>query len=229
MHIHYLQHEPFEDLAAIFSWTNKPGNKISCTKLYEEHRLPSLDDIDLLIIMGGAMGVYEEEKHTWLKEEKQFIRKSIDAGKKVVGICLGAQLIAAALGSKVYRNKEKEIGWFEIEFTPDAKQNKYFHTFPSSLTVFHWHGDTFDLPEGAVHIAKSKACRNQAFTFGGNVVALQFHIEATEKSIKELAYNCREEMIDAPYIQKEEEVMKNVYLTKEMNKLMFDILDAMHP
>lgn len=228
MHIHYLQHEPFEDLAAIFSWTDKPGNKITCTKLYEEHLLPSLENIDLLIIMGGAMGVYEEDKYPWLEEEKQFIRKAIADGKKVVGICLGAQLIAAAMGSKVYKNKEKEIGWFEIELTSEARENKYFRTFPSSLTVFHWHGDTFDLPEGAVHIAKSKACRNQAFTFGENVVALQFHIEATEKSIKELAYNCREEMIDAPYVQKEEEVMKNVYRTEEMNQLMFGILDAMN-
>lgn len=227
MNIHYLQHEPFEDLAAIFKWADKPGNKITCTKLYEKHTFPSLDDFELLVIMGGAMGVYEEDKYAWLKEEKKFIGNAIKANKKVLGICLGSQLIAEVLGSKVYKNKEKEIGWFEIQFTAQAKTDAFFKTFPSSLTVFHWHGDTFDLPKGAVHIAQSKACQNQAFTFGGNVVALQFHIEATEKSIKELAFNCREEIVEAPYIQKEEEVLNNIYRTEEMNKLMFDILDRM--
>jgi len=227
MNIHYLQHEPFEDLAAIFDWADKPTNKITCTKLYEKHTLPPIENIDLLIIMGGSMGVYEEDKYAWLKEEKKFIEKAIRSNKKVLGICLGSQLIAEVLGSKVYKNKEKEIGWFEIELVEQAMSNKYFKSFPSSLKVFHWHGDTFDLPKGALHIAQSKACLNQAFTYGDNVVALQFHIEATEKSIKELAFNCREEIVEAPYIQKETEVMDNMYRTKEMNKLMFDILDNM--
>lgn len=227
MHIHYLQHEPFEDLAAIFQWADNPENTITCTKLYEKFKFPEVEDIDLLIIMGGAMGVYEEDKFSWLKEEKKFIEKAIRSNKKVVGICLGSQLIAEVLGAKVYKNREKEIGWFDIEFSDHARTNPFFKTFPSSLTVFHWHGDTFDLPAGAVHIAGSKACRNQAFTYGDNVVALQFHIEATEKSIKELAYNCRDEIVDAPFIQKEEEVMKNIYRTKEMNKLMFNILNEL--
>ncbi|MBX9850684.1 MAG: type 1 glutamine amidotransferase [Cytophagaceae bacterium] len=227
MNIHYLQHEPFEDLAAIEKWAKQHAKNITCTKLYEKHTFPDPDSFDMLIIMGGAMGVYQEDIYPWLKEEKKYIKKAVEKNKKVLGICLGSQFLAEALGAKVYKNKEKEIGWFDIEFTGESKNDKYFSNFPSKLKVFHWHGDTFDLPEGARHIAFSKACKNQAFTYKENVVALQFHIEATKKSIDELAYNCGSELVEGNYIQKKEDIIKHSGQTEEMNRLMFSILDKM--
>jgi GMP synthase-like glutamine amidotransferase len=227
MNIHYFQHESFEDVACINYWADKPGNKLSCTKFFERYTLPDINSIDMLIILGGPMGIYEEDKYPWLKEEKKFIAQAIQKNKKVVGICLGSQLIAEVLGARVYKNKEKEIGWFEIEMTEEAKTNKFFKDIPSPLYVFHWHGDTFDLPEGATHIAQSKACKNQAFTYGNNVIALQFHMEATKKSIKELAFNCKEELIEGPYIQKEKDIISNEYRTDAMNLLMYDLLDKL--
>jgi GMP synthase-like glutamine amidotransferase len=227
MNIHYLQHEPFEDLACIEKWAKIPGNTITSTKFYQSYKLPDINGFDMLIIMGGPMGVYDEEKFPWLKEEKEFIKRAIGSNKKVIGICLGSQLIAEALGSKVYKNKEKEIGWFDVEISAGAKTDKYFKDFPSKQKVFHWHGDTFDLPPGAVHIASSAACRNQAFTYKDNVVALQFHIEATSKSIKELVDHCKDELIPAPYIQNEKDILANEFLIAESNKLMYGILDKM--
>lgn len=227
MNIHYLQHESFEDLASIEKWAKIAGNTITSTKFYQSYTLPDFNAFDMLIIMGGPMGVYDEEIFPWLKEEKAFIKKAISSNKKVIGICLGSQLIAEVLGAKVYKNKEKEIGWFDIEFSENAKSNKYFKDFPSSQKVFHWHGDTFDLPLGAVHIASSAACKNQAFTYRDNVIALQFHIEATSKSIKELITHCKEELELAPYIQNEKDILANEPLAAECNKLMYQLLDRM--
>lgn len=225
MNIHYLQHESFEDLACIQSWANNTGNKLSSTKFFEKHSLPEINDIDFLIVLGGPMGVYDEHKYAWLKEEKKFIEKAIRNNKKVLGICLGSQLIAEVLGAKVYKNKEKEIGWMNVELTEQAKTDRYFEKFPSSLTVFQWHGDTFDLPKGAVHIAKSPACNHQAFTYGEKVIALQFHLEATDKLIEALTLHCKEEIVEGPYIQKEKAIIKNTYRCHETNQWMKEILN----
>lgn len=228
MRIHYLLHESFEDVASIDEWANRPGNKITSTRFFEkEFLLPSPEEIDLLIIMGGPMGVYDEDKYHWLKPEKKFIEQVISKGKKVLGICLGSQLLAEVLGGKVYKNKEKEIGWFDIHFTPQAKTDLFFSDYPEDMKVFHWHGDTFDLPAGANHIAYSEACRNQAFTYNDQVVGLQFHIEATRKSIEEFVFHCKDELIEAKYIQKEKELLANVVNIGRMNSYMFALLDKM--
>lgn len=225
MNIHYLQHVPFEDLGSIQTWANNTSHKLSSTRFFEKCSLPKIDDIDFLIVMGGPMGVYEEHTYAWLKEEKKFIENAIRNNKHVLGICLGAQLIAEVLGSKVYKNKEKEIGWMDVSFTEHAKTDSYFKSFPSSLTAFHWHGDTFDLPPGAVHIAQSAACENQAFTYGEKVIALQFHLEATEKLIAALTLHCKEEIVEAPYIQKEKDIINNTHHIHEMNQWMQKILN----
>lgn len=224
MRIHYLQHVPFEGLASIQSWSDIAGHTVSHTKLYDKNPFPKIDDFDFLIVMGGPMGVYETDQYGWLKEEKIFIEQALRHNKKVLGICLGAQLIADVLGARVYKNKEKEIGWMDISFTESAKTHKAFQKFPSSLNVFHWHGDTFDLPSGALHIAKSDACFNQAFTYKDNVVALQFHMEVTEIAIKDLLLNCKEELIDAPYIQTEEKILEGLPRCHSMNQWMSKLL-----
>lgn len=201
MNIHFLQHVPFEDLGALEQWVVKPGNRVTSTRLYEDIRLPFVDLFDVLIIMGGPMSVHDEDRHRWLLAEKELIRKALDKGKKVIGICLGAQLIAEVLGASVSLNPVAEIGWFDVELSDEALAQPAFQGFGKTITPFHWHGETFTLPPQAIAIGKSKACTNQGFLWNNQVLALQFHLEATATGISHLISNCREDLKEGPYVQ----------------------------
>ena len=189
MRIHVLRHVPFEGPGSIVRWARSNGHALSTTELYKGGGLPDLRDFDRLVIMGGPMNVNEEDGFSWLAKEKKFIREVIGAGKSVVGICLGAQLIADVLGAAVYSGPHTEIGWFPVELTDEAATSGLFPSAPPNPTVFHWHGDTFDLPEGAVHLARSEGCENQAFLYDGRVLGLQFHLESTPKSVADIVRN----------------------------------------
>jgi GMP synthase-like glutamine amidotransferase len=202
---HYFQHVPFEDLGSIRSWLMSAGYEITCTPFFRSADLPDPRDVDLLIVMGGPMSVNDEETCPWLAAEKQFIRTMIASGRPVLGICLGAQLIACAMGAKVYPNKTKEIGWFPIQGLP-SKDGSVF-SFPASADVFHWHGETFDLPDGAFHLARSKACEHQAFQLGRSVIGLQFHLETTARSAEDLVLHCRDELVASPFVQTESDIL----------------------
>ena len=145
MNVHVLQHVPFEGIGSIESWLAARDAQIRYTRFYESATLPDLMEIDLVIAMGRPMSVNDEATISWLMPEKQFIRDAIASGIPVLGVCLGAQLIASALGAHVYRNHQKEIGWFEIESVSGAED---VFRFPPKTVVFHWHGETFDLPAG---------------------------------------------------------------------------------
>lgn len=225
MKIHYLQHVPFEGPASIESWAIERGHALSRTRFFAGEPLPELQDIDWLIIMGGPMNVYETEKYPWLVEEKQFIEQAITNGKTVVGICLGAQLIADVLGAQVTRNPHKEIGWFPLELTGQAQHATVCRSLPSSFTALHWHGDTFDLPPGAVHLAKSEACENQAFVYNEKVIGLQFHLEATRQSVQQIIEHCGDEIVEGKYIQQPEDIVEKDACFAQANQLMEQILD----
>ena len=175
------------------------------------------------------MGVYEENIYPWLSAEKKFIGQAINRGIKVLGICLGAQLIASVLGAKVYPNEHKEIGWFPINITKDGRTSALFTGIPSELIAFHWHGDTFDLPNGANHLAESVVCRNQAFRYKNHVLALQFHLDLKKRNVEELIKNCGNELITAPYIQSAEKMLEqnNQFITIE--NYMRQIMDNLEP
>jgi len=224
MNIHYLRHVEFEGLGCIKEWAKVPANRLTATKFYEDNKLPFVELFDLLIVMGGPMGVYDESQYPWMKKEKELIAKAIDKKKKVLGICLGAQLIADVLGAKVCKNKEKEIGWLPINLTEEAKNNPLFSDFKLKPTVFQWHGDTFDIPSGAKRIASSEACENQGFIYGDNVAAFQFHLEMTASGIDKLIANCGQELVKSPYIQTEEELRKEDHLTSS-NEMMINFLN----
>lgn len=130
-----------------------------------------------LVILGGPMGVYERDRYPWLNEEIALIRRFIDGGIPVFGICLGSQLAAAALGADVHPNDRQEIGWFDVTMSEDAVNDPLFHGLPRTLPAFHWHGDTFELPHNAIRLASSRITKNQAFRFGEVVYGLQFHLE----------------------------------------------------
>ncbi len=199
MKLHYLQHVPFEGLGIIENWAVSNGFEISCTRLFADEKLPDIGSFDWLVVMGGPMGIYDHEAHPWLMAEKQLIKNTIDAGKTVLGICLGAQLIADVLGAKVYPGPQKEIGWFPLQGSNPL--------LPETLTAFHWHGDTFEIPKGATHLASSAACKNQGFIYNGRVVGLQFHLETTPQSMEALIENCGDELpnVDAASSRVQEE------------------------
>ncbi len=182
MKAHALLHHPDEGLGSIATWLQKNQVEIGFTRLYAADPLPDSTGIELFILMGGPMSVNEEAQYPWLAEEKAFIRQAIAKGKAILGICLGAQVIASAMGASVYRNPCREIGWFPVCCVPSL--NKGGFTFPAELLAFHWHGETFDLPAGAVQLARSQACQQQAFQVGSRVIGLQFHPEATPAVIE---------------------------------------------
>jgi GMP synthase-like glutamine amidotransferase len=201
MNVHVLQHVPFEGLGSIEAWLSHRGARVTHTRFFESGKLPALTDIDFIIALGGPMSVNDEEQLPWLRAEKRFVADAIASNKAVLGICLGAQLIASAMGARVYPGSEKEIGWF-----PVVAEQVVFDTFvfPASTEVFHWHGETFDLPPGAVHLASSAACRNQAFQIGARVIGLQFHLETTPVSAEAIINNCTNELLpEQRYIQTE--------------------------
>jgi len=241
MRIHTFLHVPFEGLGSIGDWAAAGGHDVTATRWYDGDAAPEPDAYEWLIVMGGPMGVYDERQHSWLVDEKRALAAAMAAGTRVLGVCLGAQLIATVLGARVYRNAHKEIGWFPIEVTPEgtsttagrvladiappatrpveqagagagagarAGARAGIHQSPASSlqspsprSVFHWHGDTFDLPAGAVHVARSAACAQQAFSVDDRVVGLQFHLETTPASAAALIAHCPEDLAPGPYVQ----------------------------
>jgi GMP synthase-like glutamine amidotransferase len=220
---HYLQHVPFESPGSILPWLEQRRASVTSTRLFEAHTLPAVGDFDLLAVMGGPMSVNDEAGHPWLIAEKRLVRDAIDTGRAVVGVCLGAQVIASALGCRVYRNEAREIGWFPVSATPAAAAGSL--RWPDELAVFHWHGETFDLPSGAVRLASSEGCLNQAFQIGDRVVGLQFHLEATPETVAAMVEHCRHELTPDRYVQSEQELLATPRASyARANRLMDDVL-----
>ena len=223
MQAHYLQHVPFEGLGSIEPRLSTAGYEITRTPFFFSAELPKLNKVDLLIIMGGPMSIHDEDEYPWLSPEKKFIKAAIESGKPVLGICLGAQLIASAMGARVYPNPVKEIGWFPVHGVPSSGSSSY--SFPPTAKVFHWHGGTFDLPPVATHIARSEGCKNQAFQIGTSVIGIQFHLETTPGSVREIISNCRAELIPSQFVQSEEEILSaNSESYHSINQMMDNVL-----
>lgn len=227
MRIHYLQHVPFESLERISDWVLKKGYKLTGTLLYESTHLPLQSEFDMLIILGGPMGVYDEERFPWLVHEKAFIKETIRQQKLVFGICLGAQLVAEALGGKVIRNKYKEIGWHPVKMTKDSQNSVFFKQFPQKYVPFHWHGDTFELPDEVKTVAISLGCVNQAFEYSGHVIGLQFHLESSNDSIKKLIKYCSNEIEPGRYVQHPDQMMDQMSLLAQSNTILVHLLDTL--
>lgn len=221
----FLEHIDFETPALLLDWAKKENFEYERLFLYDNSCIsfPDLESFDILVVMGGPMNIYEVDSYPWLKEEKTFIKRCISKNKKVLGLCLGAQLIADCLGAKIVRNANQEIGFFPLSLTKAGKQSSFFKNFPNNFHAVHWHGDTFEIPENAELLCSSEACRNQAFSYNQNVLALQFHLELNYDSLKVLCKN------DPPqkntYVQSANEITdeSNLHYLDKTQKLL-DIL-----
>lgn len=225
MIIHYLQHVPFEGPGSIESWAINNGHTLTSTRLYAGEQLPALDRFDLLVVMGGPMSVHDVFEHVWLKAEKWFIRQVVDAGKPVLGICLGAQLLAEVLGASVSAGEQKEIGWFPLTLDAEFADSDFGQRLPRQFEGFHWHGETFSIPDGAQRIASSAACPNQGFISSDRLIGLQFHLETTRVSAESLIENSRDELVAGDYIQGEAEMLDDELRFTAINRIMTIILE----
>lgn len=228
MRVHFITHVPFEGPAAIAGWASERGYAQSTSNLWDGDALPPLEQLDLLVVMGGPMGVGDEERFGWMAAEKRFIGKALEARKKVLGVCLGAQLMAESLGARVYKNSEREIGWYPVEFSAEARTGTAVGELPVSMEAFHWHGETFDLPNGAVRLASSAACLNQGFLWEDCALALQFHIESTPHSVSALVENCSDELTGGNYVMDAEALLsQGEPAYRKMNEVLFGALDKL--
>lgn len=227
LRIHVLQHVEFEDEANIAAWCRENRHAVTRTALYRDEKLPSADSFDWLIAMGGPMSVNDEREFSWLVREKTLIGEAIDQGKAVLGVCLGAQLIANVLGARVYKNPYKEIGWHEVFLTEGFGSSSVFGALPIKFTAFHWHGETFDLPPGCTRMARSEACSNQAFEYKDRVIGLQFHLESSEESIRRLIQNCPEDLVEGKYAQSAGQILPGTKNLSCMQDLLFRALDRL--
>lgn len=224
MNIHTLQHVPFEGLGSMESYLVSQGHNLTFTRLFEKSVFPKLIDIDWLIIMGGSMGVYDHDKYPWLPREIEYIRKAIRDGKTILGICLGAQLIAASLGARIYKNDYNEIGWYPVFPAKEAGTTILSNIVTPGIKVFHWHGDTFELPPNAISIANSPACQHQGFIVNDKIIGLQFHLETTMDSAIELIHHCRDDLDNSQFVQTEAEILSDRRRFSVINSVMQSIL-----
>lgn len=179
------QHVPFEILGTLDPLMREAGFRIRYVN-FGRHpdAQPSLDPYRGVVVLGGPMNVDEVDRHPHLATEVRLIQNAIERGMPVLGVCLGAQLIAKALGASVRSNGRKEIGWYDVEVSEAGRADPLFRHFAARERIFQWHGDTFEIPRGAVHLASSELCANQAFRYGDNVYGFQFHLEVDEPLIE---------------------------------------------
>lgn len=225
MKIHWFQHVPFEGLGAIRSWIEERGHEEECVRLFAGDPLPEADDFEFLVIMGGPMSVNDEEGYPWLVEEKKLVRQLVEAGKPVFGVCLGAQMIASSLGASIYGGPELEIGWFPVRAAPESTDASF--SFQEEATVLHWHGETFDLPEGAIRLASSPVCPNQAYLLRERVIGTQFHYEGSPDAVEGFLENSYEGLSSSDtYVQTPEEIREGARKFSEANQVqLFRMLD----
>ncbi len=230
MKLHVLQHVDFEGPGRIAAWAFDRGHSLTITGFYQGDSLPAVEAIDGLVIMGGPMNIYESDLYPWLVAEKQFIAQFLQTGRPVLGVCLGAQLLADVLGGKVFAHRLREIGWAPVEFTADALAK--FPFLPPSLPVLHWHGDTYTLPPGARRIAQNEWCMEQAFLWKENVLAFQFHLEAAATECDQfLNFSGSDLAKPGPRVQTANEIIEGTRAhSGATGALLYTILDHLfHP
>jgi len=228
MRLHVIQHVPFEGPGLIGEWASESGCEITADlSLTEEY--PTASTIDLLCVMGGPMDADDEVASPWLRAEKRYIAECIAGGGAVLGICLGAQIIAEVLGGRVRRGRHKEIGWYPVALTEEGRSEQLFSAWPETFVTGQWHGDTFELPRGIAPLISSEAFPHQAFVFDRRVVGLQFHLEWTLDGLTALVEACRGELGQRGlWMMSADELLEAAPERIATNRpLLFSLLDAL--
>jgi GMP synthase-like glutamine amidotransferase len=226
--LHVFQHVPFEGPGEIARWAREHGHTIATTPWYAGASAPDLNEVDGLVVMGGPMNIYEHRSHPWLIKEKEFLARALEQGRPVVGVCLGAQLLADVLGGKVYQNPVREIGWWPVRWRASARAAPGWDFLPAVSTPLHWHGDTFSLPPRAHWLAETDDCAHQAFAWGRLALGLQLHLEANEDSLGALIKNCGDELASGgTRVQTESQLREGFsHYQPENLPLLWKLLDA---
>jgi GMP synthase-like glutamine amidotransferase len=222
MRIHCLQHVPFESPGWIATWAATRGHDLAMVRVFAEEPLPAPSQVEALVVMGGPMGVHDDADHPWMKGEKHLVASVLAAEKHVLGVCLGAQMIAHVSGARVYRNRFHEIGWFPVEATPEGVAQ---FGLPPSFPAFHWHGDTFQLPDGAVHLAHTVACEQQMFMLGERVLGIQFHLEVTPEDVAAMCTHAGHDLPEGPYVQTADRMTDSSQGCASSHRLLEALLD----
>jgi GMP synthase-like glutamine amidotransferase len=226
MRLLLLQHDPLDGPGSLTEWAAARGHTIFTCLICRGDPLPPVGSFDLLVSLGGPMGAYDEVKHPWLAAEKEYLRQAVAVGKKILGLCLGCQLLADALGGKAFRHTCKEFGWQPIE--PTTAGGEWFGA-QGTFHAFQWHGDTYTLPPGAVQLARNEASEQQAFLMkgptGDQVLGLQFHLEWTERMAREALAEPGVAPPPSPSVQTPGEILADLTLFDSAKKRFFALLD----
>jgi len=218
-----FKHFDFDDPQAIAQWAALNGHRLTVADPSAGVRAEWLEQTELLVIMGGPMSVYDEAECPWLKAEKRWVEQAIRREIGVLGICLGAQMLADVLGGRVYRHKHKEIGWHPIART--TEKHPLFEGMPERFYSFQWHADTYDLPHGAVRLARSEGCGEQAFAYSDHVLALQFHLEATPSCIGRMLTEWESELTEpGPFVQSASAIREACGRSRESHRMLHGLL-----
>lgn len=226
MRVLVLHHVPQRPIV-VQSWVDKNNHQLSAIFTPECMIYPEPDEYDLFIIMGGPMSV--NDPLLWIGRELDFIHRLLKAAKPVLGICLGAQLMAKALGAKVFGLGQREIGWFDVNQVehPVRETHWLMDCLPRSFSPFHWHGDSFEMPDGAVHLYQSEGCDNQAFAINENIVGLQFHLDFRLCTAERVANESAEQLLEGgDYVQSLSEILSEPERFEEANEFLFRVLDG---
>jgi GMP synthase-like glutamine amidotransferase len=233
MRWHCLQHLPGEGPGYAAEWLAAHGHSLTFTRFFEP--MPAflaLAEFDGLLILGGAMSVHDEAHFPWLVEEKAFLRKTLRAGKITLAICLGAQLLAEALGGEVRPNPAPEIGFWTVRFSAKALAHPLLRGWPDKAAVLHWHVDTFTVPPGALRVGMSVGCATQGFVWGDGVIGLQFHPEMTEDMVEQLiAFEGHETADEQEFVQTAAQIrskLKSVWKGRKLLETLLENMVALH-
>ena len=209
MSILFIKHIDIEGPGTLEGVLETKGITFTTVDVSKGESLPQdLKEFKAIVILGGPMNVYEEDKYPFLRSEDLLIKEALTRGIPLMGLCLGAQLIAKATGASVSKGKEKEIGWFNVSLTKQGLEDPLFNGLGKEFEVFQWHGDTFAIPDNGVHLAYSKACTNQVFRYNENVYGLQFHLEVTKEMVREWLDAYSDEILSLNGLVSRDEILR---------------------